>query len=58
MKERFRQIYLEITNICNLQCPFCHKDNRKKEYMSLEDIKRVVMMCKPYTKCLYLHLKG
>lgn len=58
MKERFRQIYLEITNICNLQCPFCHKDNRKKEYMSLDDIKRVVDMCKPYTKCLYLHLKG
>lgn len=58
MKERFRQIYLEITNICNLQCPFCHQDNRKKEFMSLEDIKKIVLMCKPYTKCLYLHLKG
>ena len=35
MKERFRQIYLEITNICNLQCPFCHKDNSKKFVMYL-----------------------
>ena len=58
MKKRFRQIYLEITNICNLKCPFCNDDKRKKEFMSLEDVKMVVNMCKPYTECVYLHLKG
>lgn len=58
MKKRFRQIYLEITNICNLQCPFCNDDKRKKEYMSLDSIKEIVNMCKPYTECVYLHLKG
>lgn len=58
MKTRFRHIYLEITNICNLSCPFCSSDNRQKEYMSLEDFKKYALMCKEYTNSLYLHIKG
>ncbi len=58
MKSRFRHIYLEITNICNLSCPFCSIDDRKKEYMSLDDFKKYVLMCKEYTNSVYLHIKG
>ncbi len=58
MKSRFRHIYLEITNICNLNCPFCSKDNRQKEFMSLDDFKKYALMCKEYTNSLYLHIKG
>lgn len=58
MKSKFRHIYLEITNICNLSCPFCSIDNRKKEFMNFDDFKKIVLMCKEYTDCLYLHIKG
>ena len=58
MKSRFRHIYLEITNICNLNCPFCSKDDRQKEFMSLDDFKKYALMCKEYTNSLYLHIKG
>lgn len=58
MKTRFRHIYLEITNICNLNCPFCSIDNRKKEYINLDDFKKYALMCKEYTNALYLHIKG
>lgn len=58
MKTRFRHIYLEITNICNLSCPFCSIDDRKKEYMKLDDFKRYALMCKEYTNSIYLHIKG
>ncbi|MBQ8292734.1 MAG: radical SAM protein [Bacilli bacterium] len=58
MKNRFRHIYLEITNICNLSCPFCSIDNREKKYLDVEKFKKVAMMCKEYTDCLYLHVKG
>ncbi len=58
MKSRFRHIYLEITNICNLNCPFCSVDDRKKEYISLDDFKKYALMCKKYTNSVYLHIKG
>lgn len=58
MKNRFHHIYLEITNICNLLCPFCSVDNRKSEFMNLNEFKKVALMCKEYTNCLYLHIKG
>ena len=58
MKTRFRHIYLEITNICNLSCPFCSIDDRKKEYMKLDDFQRYALMCKEYTNSIYLHIKG
>ena len=25
------KIYLEITNVCNLDCSFCHKTKRQKK---------------------------
>ena len=28
------KIYLEITNVCNLDCTFCHKTARAKKLMS------------------------
>ncbi len=58
MKKRFRHIYLEITNICNLSCPFCSIDHRHKEFMTLDDLKKYALMCKEYTDNLYLHIKG
>ena len=54
----FKKIYIEITNICNMNCPFCPPHNRKSEYMDLNDFEKVLNKIKPYTKYIYLHVKG
>lgn len=58
MKKRFKKIYLEITNICNLKCNFCPSNRRKKEEMSLDTFKEILPRLKDYTDYLYFHLMG
>lgn len=58
MKKYFKKIYLEITNICNLKCNFCHGNNRLKQEMSLETFQKVLTKLKDYTDYLYFHLMG
>lgn len=58
MKKRFKKIYIEITNICNLSCSFCAPHNRKKEYMDLDDFNYILSQIKEYTDYIYLHVKG
>ena len=55
---RFQKIYLEITNICNLNCSFCSIDNRKKEEMNLQQFDIILDKIRHYTKSIYLHVKG
>ena len=55
---RFKKVYIEITNICNLDCDFCIKNKREKKFMSLEEYQHVLDEIKPYTKYIYLHLMG
>lgn len=54
----YKKIYLEVTNICNLSCPFCIKNNRDKEYISIDNYKLILDKIKNYTKYLYLHVSG
>jgi radical SAM protein with 4Fe4S-binding SPASM domain len=56
--KQFKKIYIEITNICNLSCPFCPPDNRKKEYMSINQFEMILNKIKGYTDYIYLHVKG
>lgn len=56
--KKFKKIYIEITNICNKNCSFCSKTNRQKREMTLEEFQRVLKEIKPYTKYIYLHVKG
>ena len=30
---RFKRIYVEITNVCNLSCPFCPPTGRARRFM-------------------------
>lgn len=55
---KFKKIYIEITNICNRNCKFCIKSNRKKEEMSIEKFSKVLDEVKKYTNYIYLHIKG
>ncbi|MBQ9946498.1 MAG: radical SAM protein [Clostridia bacterium] len=54
----FKKIYLEITNVCNLNCSFCHKTSRKKKFLSEEEFSLLIKKIRPYTEYLYLHLMG
>ena len=55
---RFKKMYIEITNICNMNCSFCPPHNRRNEYMNLSDFKTILSKIRPYTKYIYLHVKG
>ena len=48
MKKRFKKIYLEITNACNLSCTFCIKNQRKINYLSEEEFKTILKKLEPY----------
>lgn len=58
MKKRFKKIYLEITNSCNLSCDFCIKNDRKIEYIDLEKFNKILDKVNDYTDYLYFHVMG
>ena len=55
---RFKKIYIEITNACNLNCSFCIKNKRKINYMTFDNYKYIIDKIKGYTKEIYLHVLG
>lgn len=58
MKKRFKKIYVEITNICNLNCSFCGIDKKEKKEMTVDEFRVVISKIKDYTDYIYLHVKG
>jgi MoaA/NifB/PqqE/SkfB family radical SAM enzyme len=52
------KIYLEITNVCNLRCPFCPPTKRKGEFMSHKDFELYLGKLEGRCDQLYLHVKG
>lgn len=53
-----KRIYIEITNICNLDCSFCIPTKRKKQSMSLDQFTNIVQQTKKITPYTYLHVQG
>ena len=58
MKKRFKKIYVEITNRCNLKCSFCGSSKLPFKSMSIDEFEYVVKKIKPFTDYIYLHVKG
>lgn len=56
--KRFRKIYLEISNICNLQCSFCPGTMRAKKALSIQEFSILLPKLRPWTDFLYFHLMG
>ena len=54
----FKKIYIEITNICNLNCKFCPDTKREKQFMSSENFEKIIKKIHNYTKLVALHVKG
>lgn len=55
---KFKKFYIEITNVCNLNCDFCPPTCRKPEFMSIDLFCRILDQIKEYTEYIYFHVKG
>ena len=53
-----KKAYLEITNVCNMDCSFCHKTAREKRVMSEEEFELLTDRLRGKTEQLYFHLMG
>lgn len=58
MKKLYSRLYIEITNMCNMSCSFCAKNQRPNKIMTVEEFKRVVEEVTPFTNYIYLHVLG
>lgn len=56
--KRFRKIYIEISNICNLKCSFCPGTKRSRHMMGEKEFSFLLTKLRPYTDFLYFHLMG
>jgi MoaA/NifB/PqqE/SkfB family radical SAM enzyme len=52
------KVYLEITNVCNLACPFCPPHGRASAFLSAADYSAIVGKLRGKADLLYFHLKG
>lgn len=55
---KFQRVYIEITNVCNLQCAFCPKNHRKKEVMAVDFFENIAKQVKKVCDHIYLHVMG
>lgn len=55
---RFRKIYVEISNLCNLKCNFCPGTKRLPKRMTIEEFSTLLPKLRSYTDFLYFHLMG
>lgn len=53
-----KKVYLEITNVCNLNCSFCPGTKRELGFLSPEGFQFLAEKLRPHTEYLYLHLMG
>lgn len=52
------KVYIEITNICNMNCSFCHGHSRKPGRMRREQFETVLERLSGHTRHIYYHLMG
>ena len=58
MPKPFQKVYIEISNVCNLQCTFCPPVTREKQFMEPELFKKVALAVAPLTEEVCFHLMG
>ena len=54
----YSRVYVEITNICNMHCSFCHGHARPPRRMSIDEFSRVLDALDGQTQFVYYHLMG
>ncbi len=54
----YSRVYVEITNICNMNCSFCHGHKRELRRMTVGEFSQILDKLNGYTKYIYYHLMG
>ena len=54
----FKRVYVEISNVCNLQCSFCPSIKRGKKILSVVDFEKILKQVAPLTEEVCLHIVG
>jgi len=54
----YAKVYVEITNICNMSCSFCHGHSRTPGRMSREQFVQILDRLQGQTSHIYYHLMG
>ncbi len=56
--KKFKRIFLEITNRCNLACSFCPPSKREKISMTPQAFETILQKIEGHGDHIYLHVKG
>lgn len=56
--KKYKKIYIEITNKCNLSCDFCPGCSRSEGFMDRELFGKILEEVKEFTGQLYFHVLG
>ncbi len=54
----YSRVYVEITNICNMSCSFCHGHSRAPRKMTIEEFSHILSKLEGQTQYIYYHLMG
>ena len=54
----YSKVYIEITNICNMSCSFCHGHKRALRRMSMSEFSHILDCLSGRTEYIYYHLMG
>jgi len=58
VKYKFHKVYIELTNICGLECSFCPTQKIQNKTMKLDFFEKILIELKPYTKDIAFHVFG
>jgi len=58
MHYKFHKVYIEITNICGLNCTFCPTKDIKSQIMDIKLFEDILIQLIPYTKDIAFHVFG
>ncbi|MBL0348997.1 MAG: SPASM domain-containing protein [Elusimicrobia bacterium] len=56
--QRFKRVYIEISNVCNLQCSFCPAVARDTQFMGIDLFRKIAAAAAPLTEEVGFHLMG
>lgn len=54
----YSRVYVEITNICNRSCSFCHGHSRQPRSMQISEFTHILQQLQGKTQYIYYHLMG
>ncbi len=54
----YSRVYVEITNVCNMNCSFCHGHSRLPKRMSKQEFALALDRLAGHTEYIYYHLMG